>query len=206
MGGRENLKPFGTLTEAEHRRIAKNGGKASGAARRRTKTLREAMAIALSLPAKGQPDKSNLEAIVAKALSQALRGDDRARQFVFQILGGLKGELQAPVVKQILRRYLGKQLTITEAALQVEMAGAPLPESLKIQLSKMESEPEDPTDGVFCTISNEEMEKRVAERRLEAEKQLADLPRRREEMAMLHKLVADPFAPGATPHDGAENE
>lgn len=202
--GKENLKSLRSRTTGEQRKICSLGGKASGEARRRAKTLREAMHVALSLPAKGQPDKSNLEAIVAKAVCQALRGDDRARQFILQTLGGVKAELQSPVVKQILRRFLSKQLSLKDTAIQIEMAGAVLPESLKIQLSNMEPEPEDPTGGAYCTFTDEELEERAAKRRAEIEEQYVSLSARQEEMAALHKQVEDSWA--SSTRAGQESE
>ena len=46
----DNLIPFNERTEEEQRRIASMGGKASGEARRRKKTLKEQFDLLLSLP------------------------------------------------------------------------------------------------------------------------------------------------------------
>lgn len=48
----DNLIPFNERTEEEQRRIASMGGKASGEARRRKKTMREQFDLLLSLPVK----------------------------------------------------------------------------------------------------------------------------------------------------------
>lgn len=48
--GAENLIPFGRLTPDEQRKIASEGGKASGEARRKRKALKEQMETLLSLP------------------------------------------------------------------------------------------------------------------------------------------------------------
>lgn len=48
----ENLIPFNERTEEEQRRIASMGGKASGEARRRKKTMKEQFDLLLSLPIK----------------------------------------------------------------------------------------------------------------------------------------------------------
>lgn len=50
MNGHENLIPFHERTEEEQRRIRSEGGKASGEARRRRRSLREAMNLLLELP------------------------------------------------------------------------------------------------------------------------------------------------------------
>lgn len=50
MPNEKNLIPFNQRTESEQRRIASEGGKASGAARRRRKALRECMTELLDLP------------------------------------------------------------------------------------------------------------------------------------------------------------
>lgn len=48
----ENLIPFNERTEEEQRRIASMGGKASGEARRRKRTMKEQFDLLLSLPVK----------------------------------------------------------------------------------------------------------------------------------------------------------
>ena len=48
----ENLIPFNERTEEEQRRIASMGGKASGEARRRKKSMKEQFDLLLSLPIK----------------------------------------------------------------------------------------------------------------------------------------------------------
>ena len=50
MPNEKNLIPFNQRTESEQRRIASEGGRASGAARRRRKALRECMTELLDLP------------------------------------------------------------------------------------------------------------------------------------------------------------
>lgn len=50
MPNEKNLKPFNKRTASEQRRIASDGGKASGAARREKKKLKEYAELLLSLP------------------------------------------------------------------------------------------------------------------------------------------------------------
>ena len=50
MANEENLIPFNERTESEQRQIAQKGGIASGAARRRKRSMKEAADYYLSLP------------------------------------------------------------------------------------------------------------------------------------------------------------
>ena len=50
MANEENLIPFSERTESEQRQIAQKGGIASGAARRRKRSMKEAADYYLSLP------------------------------------------------------------------------------------------------------------------------------------------------------------
>lgn len=50
MSNEKNLVPFDKRTESEQRKIASEGGKASGAARRAKRTMREYADLLLSLP------------------------------------------------------------------------------------------------------------------------------------------------------------
>ena len=50
MANKENLIPFNERTESEQREIAKQGGIASGRARRRRRSMKEAADYYLSLP------------------------------------------------------------------------------------------------------------------------------------------------------------
>ena len=52
MANEENLIPFNERTESEQRQIAQKGGIASGAARRRKRSMKEAADYYLSLPEK----------------------------------------------------------------------------------------------------------------------------------------------------------
>ena len=51
MANEKNLVPINERTKSEQREIASAGGKASGAARRRKKSLKQKMQLLLSLPA-----------------------------------------------------------------------------------------------------------------------------------------------------------
>ena len=98
--GTDNLIPFSQRTAAEQREIQSKGGKASGAARRRRKALREALDVFLSLPvqdkrALGRLVKAGIDAedadmqalVVAALVQRAIDGDVRAVRLIFDVVG-----------------------------------------------------------------------------------------------------------------------
>ncbi len=82
--GSENLKSLGARTTDEQREIASRGGKKSGEARRRKKTMRELLEIAMERP---QGDKTTAEAITVALIDKALSGDVKAYEVVRDTLG-----------------------------------------------------------------------------------------------------------------------
>lgn len=100
-----NLKPFNTLTEEEQRKIASNGGKASGEARRKKKAMKELVneMLALTLKAGEAEEITSLadingknfngknltveQAMIAAQMAKALKGDSTA----FQVLRDTSG-------------------------------------------------------------------------------------------------------------------
>lgn len=80
--GSENLVPVRTKDEARKR--GAKGGRASGEARRKKKTMRELLEIAMELPS---GDKTTAEAITAALLDKALSGDVKAYEVVRDTLG-----------------------------------------------------------------------------------------------------------------------
>ena len=100
MANKENLIPFNERTESEQREIAKQGGIASGRARRRRRSMKEAADYYLSLPetdrrtvnrllrdAIDPEDIDNQMAVVAGIAAQAKRGDARAASVRLKMLG-----------------------------------------------------------------------------------------------------------------------
>lgn len=81
MANEQNLKPFNEMTENEQREIAKKGGKASGEARAKRKTLREELLLLLE---KGDTQ----ERISLALLQKAMQGDTKA----FEVLRDTVGE------------------------------------------------------------------------------------------------------------------
>ena len=114
MANEENLIPFDKRTESEQREIAKNGGTASGAARRRKRNLREAADIVLSLKVKDEDLKNalrelgvpkeymdNQTAVMVGLVRKAIQGDSRAAKTLFELFpdeygDGQRNEQEAP--------------------------------------------------------------------------------------------------------------
>ncbi len=85
--------------------------------------------------------------------------------------------------KEALEAVLKGDKTALEAALELELAGVPLPETLAIMLRKADVEDGDADDDASCLPTHEEMEARRKERLKEIEKQKEEfLPKRREEV------------------------
>ncbi len=95
MANEQNLKPVQTKSEARER--GSKGGKASGEARRRKRSLREAMQTMLALDLsekeindlakKGYDAQTQLDALTAAALMSAKRGNSQAFANVMRLLG-----------------------------------------------------------------------------------------------------------------------
>ena len=100
MSNEKNLIPFNERTESEQREIAQKGGIASGAARRRKRSMREAADYYLSLPETDRrrvnamlrdqiepEDVDNQMAVIVGIAEQAKRGDARAANVLLKMLG-----------------------------------------------------------------------------------------------------------------------
>lgn len=100
MANEQNLIPFSQRTESEQREIRSAGGIASGAARRRKRSLREAADLYLSLPPsdKRQWNKlarkglepheiDNQMAMIVGLTEQAINGDAKAAKVIIDLLG-----------------------------------------------------------------------------------------------------------------------
>ena len=95
--GQDNLIPQSERTKEEQREIARLGGIASGEARRRKRSLREAMQTMLALELsekeindlakKGYDAETQLDALTAAALMSAKRGNSQAFANVMRLLG-----------------------------------------------------------------------------------------------------------------------
>lgn len=100
MANEQNLIPFDERTESEQREIAQMGGVASGAARRRKKSLKEAADLYLSLPVRDKrklnamlrdgvnpEDADNQMAVVVGMAKKAMAGDAQCAKVLITMLG-----------------------------------------------------------------------------------------------------------------------
>ena len=100
MPNAKNIIPNSERTAEERREIAAAGGRASGEARRRKKSLREAAELYLSLPVADKrawnklardgvepEDVDNQMAIIAGLSIKAAKGDAKAAKVLFDLLG-----------------------------------------------------------------------------------------------------------------------
>lgn len=100
MSNEKNLIPFNERTESEQREIAQKGGIASGAARRRKRSMREAADYYLSLPETDRrtvnkmlrdqiepEDVDNQMAVIVGIAEQAKKGNPQAATVLLKMLG-----------------------------------------------------------------------------------------------------------------------
>ena len=100
MPGEDNLIPINERTTEEQREIQSAGGRASGAARRRKRALKEAADLYLSLPVSERKrwnalakkgvapeDIDNQMAMIVGLTDAAADGDARAGRLILDILG-----------------------------------------------------------------------------------------------------------------------
>ena len=80
MANEQNLIPNSERTPSELREMARNGGLASGEARRKRKTLKEELLLMLS---EGETQKSVTLALIEKAMS----GDTKAFEVIRDTIG-----------------------------------------------------------------------------------------------------------------------
>lgn len=110
--GTANLRPQNTRTKAEQREIARQGGIASGKARRQRKTLREIGDMIGGLDVKSEKAKKIMRdagienedmiqdvAMMFRLNLKAQSGDIRAAELVAKLRGQLKEQVQAEVAE-----------------------------------------------------------------------------------------------------------
>lgn len=106
MAGEENLIPFSERSKDEAREMGRKGGKASGAARRRKRSLKEAADLYLSLPVEDKrrwnklarryldaEDIDNQMAMIVALWDGAVSGDARSAKVLIDLIG-TEGEEQ----------------------------------------------------------------------------------------------------------------
>lgn len=109
MANEKNLIPLDKRTKSEQREIQSSGGIASGTARRRKRSLKEAADLYLSLPVTDRrvfnkiardgvepEDIDNQMAIVAGLAGVAAQGDSKAAKVLFDLLGDADTGENAP--------------------------------------------------------------------------------------------------------------
>ena len=87
----DNLIPFNERTEEEQREIARQGGKASGEARRKRKAMREQAEMFLSMGLKDEKLKSQLSALGIDEDTQ----DYQIAMIVAMVNSAIKGNVNA---------------------------------------------------------------------------------------------------------------
>ncbi len=98
---KEDLIPLDRRTKDEQKEIARQGGIASGQARREQKTMREWAKIFGAIPVKvkaqdgTEVDSTTLGSIVAVQMQKATKGDTKAAKFVSDLLGETKDAASA---------------------------------------------------------------------------------------------------------------
>lgn len=83
--GSENLVSLADRTTEERRALAIKAGKASGAARKKRKALKELLEIALSMEVAG--DQTAAEAVTAALIKKAMDGDTKAFEVIRDTVG-----------------------------------------------------------------------------------------------------------------------
>ena len=99
MANEENLIPVTKRTKSEAREISKKGGQASGAARRKKKSMKQVANYLLSLPVVEElqeemiqsgiaiDETDNQTALVFSMMQRAIKGNVTAAQFIANITG-----------------------------------------------------------------------------------------------------------------------
>ncbi len=103
----------------------------------------------------------------------------------YGILDKARGAKQEPLIEQkkAIQAVLDGSKTPIDAALELELQGIPLPETLRILVSKSAETEDNPDDGEMIIPTPEEMDRRRKERLKEIEGQRSSfLPKRQEEV------------------------
>ena len=114
-GGADNLIPFSERSKEEARECGRAGGIASGIARRRKRSLKEAADLYLSLPVSDKrkwnriaaryvepEDIDNQMAMIVGMVDAAAAGDARAARVVVDLLGDDNNDADSSTVQVIM--------------------------------------------------------------------------------------------------------
>ena len=111
----ENLKPFDKRTEGEQRKIARQGGVASGEARRQRKTVKEALRALMEEKMPDSTGDTRLDDFIRKAYANELKEPNLQSLLNLQkLLGELVDRMeintdQAQSAKEALDVLLGRK-------------------------------------------------------------------------------------------------
>ncbi|MFG6376094.1 MAG: terminase small subunit [Desulfovibrio sp.] len=95
---------------------------------------------------------------------------------------------QHEFTKEILTKFRNKEISALEAAVDLDIEGYPLPDSIRAALSRMEPE-QQVDDGEYAVITPEEMAAKAANRRMEIENQKTFVEDRKTEVADLKEVM-----------------
>lgn len=122
MANEKNLIPMDQRSQSEARELGREGGKASGAARRRKRSLKEAADLYLSLPVTdcrqwnkiakmnvAPEDIDNQMAMIIGLTMAATAGDARAAKVIVDLLGDNKGNAVDEVEDDPITRSLKEE-------------------------------------------------------------------------------------------------
>lgn len=114
-GKPENLIPMNERTKEEQTKIARKGGQASGAVRRRKRDIKSVTKMIFNLPPTEEVEKilkrngvaeedyTNLAAMILRMYSKAMEGDVNAARFLAEMSG------ETPAQKFAERQYKDRQ-------------------------------------------------------------------------------------------------
>lgn len=135
MANEENLVPQTERSPSEAREMGRKGGIASGAARRRKKSLKQKMQLLLSLPAAGndqaelaamgvEPGDMDNEMVLIKALFlSAAEGDTKAFDRIQDVLGKSVAREELALKKQEAKRRAASGADTQAMKKAVELLG-----------------------------------------------------------------------------------
>lgn len=116
--GTKNLKPMNKRTKEEQRKVASMGGKASGAARRRKKSMKEAIELIMEMQAsktnvnkfkkKGLEVETNEDAMAAAMALQAIAGNVKAYSAIANVRGENKQQIEVSASEDKFAEILEK--------------------------------------------------------------------------------------------------
>ena len=131
MPNEQNLIPMDQRSQSEAKEYGRKGGRASGASRRRKKSLREAAELYLSLPVADKKawnklardgvepeDVDNQMAIIAGLTMRAIKGDAKAAKAIFDLIGPAGSEKPPTGVESMT--LAEKMAAIREAARTID--------------------------------------------------------------------------------------